>query len=250
MKKYKAIILVLASEDNERVPDSLRPFYPVLKKAYESYMFEHPDIKVLFVYGGATSFERKDYDLVYDHVPETYHPGMLTKTLLAIDHIHKNYEYDYIIRTNLSQFWIFDRLVKRLNLLPKEKCVTGTQITIRYKDSDRIYLQYTAGYDLHISRDLIPCLIDNREEIIKSKSLWNMEDHAICQALELYTGIKHNEFGLDNNGTFRGKLLLNSNNTLPETVDHIRFKIDFKRHEEIPLVQRLIKEHYSIDFNP
>ena len=154
MKKYKAIILVLASEDNERVPESLRPFYPYLKKAYESYMFEHPDIKVLFVYGGGTTFERKEHDLVYDHVPETYHPGMLTKTLYAIEYIHNNFEYDYIIRTNLSQFWIFHRLVNRLDKLPKEKCVTGTHVTIRYKDSDRIYLQYTAGYDLHISRDL------------------------------------------------------------------------------------------------
>ena len=108
-KHYKAVILVLASDNS--------PIYQEFRKIYQRYLNECPDVKVLLVYGAGTLFERQEYDLVYDDIVENYYPGMITKTLRAMEHIDQTYDYDFLIRTNLSTFWDFTRLLKRFNNL-------------------------------------------------------------------------------------------------------------------------------------
>ncbi len=110
---YRAIILVLASEDiletNHRLSPTDLPVYPFFKKVCEQYMFYANDIKFLFVYGSRTKFEPKEYDIIYDDIEETLaHPCMLKKTLRAYEYIDKNFSYDFLIRTNLNTVWDFD----------------------------------------------------------------------------------------------------------------------------------------------
>ena len=168
-KHYKAIILVLASDNTV--------FYQECKRIYEVYMFAHPDIKVLFVYGAGTSFERKDYDLVYDDIPENYYPGMITKTLRAVEHIDNTYDYDYLIRTNLSTFWDFSRLLKRLENLPSTNCISGSRIWNTSKGITSA--EYIAGVNLVLSRDLVKDIITNIDEVCSWSNI--PEDLAISQ---------------------------------------------------------------------
>ena len=175
MKKYKAILLVLASEDVDntfyiikKICDEWKPLYPHFKNVYEQYINENPNIKVLFVYGDSPTLIANEYDLVYD-VFENDYPGMITKTLLAMKDIENTYDYDFLIRTNLSTFWDLHRLEHRLDKLPKTQCLTGTQVKLKNKTGDDYH--YIAGYDMVISRDLVQSIIPHSNAIINQKIL-------------------------------------------------------------------------------
>lgn len=168
-KHYKAVILVLASDNS--------PIYQEFRKIYQRYLNECPDVKVLLVYGAGTLFERQEYDLVYDDIVENYYPGMITKTLRAMEHIDQTYDYDFLIRTNLSTFWDFTNLLKRLEVLPSTNCIAGSRIwnTVKGVKSS----EYIAGVNLVLSRDLVIDIIANASEVCS----WNniAEDQAISQ---------------------------------------------------------------------
>jgi len=253
MKKYTAIILVIASTDISRIEEEHKPHYPILKQAFESYIHTNPNIKTFFVYGSNTDFEPQSHDLVYDYIPESHGLGMLAKTLEAIDYINKNYNYDFLIRTNLSQFWIFDNLVERLNKLPKTKCLTGTLKKLPYP--------YIAGYDIHLTRDLTEILLDYKNEILEIGKSTQYEDQVMCNTLKKYTtdlvDLRLIYNGLDLNSTFPITApfadspfeLPDSLLHIPPFIDHIRFKLKNRNNEKI-LVQQLIKKFYNIDFIP
>ena len=149
---YKAILLVLAS-DNAHI-------YKFFKQVYESYMNENPNVRVFFVYGAGTNFERKEYDLVYDDLKETPMPPWMTmKVIRAMEYIDQNYDYDFLVRTNLSTFWDFNALLERLETMPKERCLSG-KIGI-------FPPPFVTGIAMTISRDLI-------KEIVKKPHLVNI----------------------------------------------------------------------------
>lgn len=167
---YKAILLVLASDNT--------PLYQEFRKVYQAYLDSNPNIRVFLVYGNQYSFEPQSYDLVYNDIEENYNPGMITKTVRAIEYIDANYDYDFLIRTNLSTFWHLDGLFSRLKNTPTQKCFTGSLISCRYKDQSSP--QYIAGVNLILSRDLVKHLIDDQDEMCQ----WKLpEDWAMSQVL-------------------------------------------------------------------
>jgi len=167
IKHYKAVMLVLASDN--------MPLYSEFKKIYQMYLNKCADIKVLFVYGAETKFERQDYDLVYDDIPENYYPGMISKTLRAMEHIDQTYNYDYLIRTNLSTFWDFTRLLKRLESLPSTNCIAGSRIhTVANGVKSP---EYISGVNLILSNDLVKDIIANAKEVCSWSNM--AEDYAI-----------------------------------------------------------------------
>ena len=165
---YKAIFLVLASDND--------PIYKFFKTVWESYMFENPNIRVFFTYGQGTTFDRKEYDLVYDDLKETYTPPyMTTKVTRAMDHINQNYAYDYLIRTNLSTFWVFDSILKRLDTLPKQRCLAGKIGWIKP--------EFVTGTSMIISSDLIEPLLENQHLINRTFPKYQAEDRLISNLL-------------------------------------------------------------------
>ena len=172
---YKAILLVLASNNS--------PVYKQFKKVYQSYLYENSNIKVLFVYGKCDLYHRMDYDLVFDDIEENYYPGMITKTIRAFEYINQNYTYDFLIRTNLSTFWDFERLVKRLDTLSTINCLTGTLRNCVYKVQKSP--QYISGVDLILSSNLVEQLVNNQYEVCS----WDLpEDWALSQFF-IYAGL-------------------------------------------------------------
>jgi len=123
-QKVRAVILVLASATN-----SLDRFH---KRVWEAYMNkmntnDQQIFAVHFVYGGGSGMTdacKKDYDLWYPSVPDSY-PVRFQKVKNALVDIDGMYIYDFLVRTNLSTFWILQKLLEHLNELPTELCYEG-----------------------------------------------------------------------------------------------------------------------------
>lgn len=114
---YKAIILVLASHD--------QPLYKFFKRAWETCLDSNSNIRVFFTYGRNPDLVPKEHDLIYNDIKECFYPGMITKTVRSLAEIDEKYSYDFLIRTNLSTFWDFDKLLTRLERMPKSQCLAG-----------------------------------------------------------------------------------------------------------------------------
>jgi hypothetical protein len=263
-KHYKAILLVLASEDVpiesvfQKAQKDSWPLYPFMKSVYEAYMFEHSDIKVLFVYGAGTTFDKHNYDLVYEDIPEKYYPGMLAKTIRAIEHIDTNYSYDYLIRTNLSTFWDFNRLVEHLNILP-DSCISGTRIVIKDKALD-----YVAGFDLLISKDIVKKILPFSNEILQSKVYLDLEDVALNAAIKKYAEVSMDSHFVSNTASFMSmipspqeakngmltefseqKYLAIRDHQLANNLNHFRIKNYTNRSVDKQVLSRLLLDIYE-----
>lgn len=166
------ILLVLASDGSTE--------YSEFRKIYEKYLDKHPNVKVLFTYGNSAKFEPKSYDLVFPEIEDVPTPGMMLKTLEAFKHINSNYEYDYIVRTNLSTFWDLHGLYERLSKAPAFNYYGGTfrrrHNNLTHQNSD----EFVAGLDMILSKDLVGLILENKDIFAKSDL---PEDVAFCENL-------------------------------------------------------------------
>ena len=172
-EKYKLIILVLASYDYE--------VYKKLRKVQLEYYNLNPDVRVFMVYGNLPPENPGENDLVFYDIEENYYPGMITKTVRAMKYIEENYDYDFMLRTNISTFWDFNTLLQRIETMPKENCFTGNLRTCTYKKQKSP--SYVAGVNLILSRDLVKKIADN-EDIVCSVDLpedWVLSQYLIDQ---------------------------------------------------------------------
>lgn len=176
---YKCVLLVLASNN--------KPLYRYFKRAYESYMDRNPLVKVLFVYGNGVPFEAQEHDLVYLDIDESYNtPCMALKTVRAFDYIDQNFCYDYLVRTNLSTFWVLDKLLEKIDLLPKTRCVAGRPAIFPPP--------YVTGISMFISSDLVPLIVRDVETAIYKTPKYTPEDRMICDYFTLNHGVTVREF--------------------------------------------------------
>lgn len=248
--KYKAIILVIASSDSssdryffKKIKPEWRPFFPILKRVHHAYMNEVSDIKMMFVYG-KTEEPLDSNDLSYDVVENDY-PGIISKTLMAMEQVDKEYDYDFIVRTNLSTFWDLPKLTKRLDTLPKTNCIAGTPVL--FKDPDGNVYNYVAGFDLVMSRDVVKALVEHKQEVIDQKVYGMMEDLSICTAAERYCS--HQKFTAFNHACVAG--IRDSNMHVIRAMikqrdaDHYRVKTLMDRNMDKKLMNILLLETYG-----
>jgi hypothetical protein len=111
-KHYKIVNLIIASRAKH---------YDIFTFCWLQYMNANPQVKSFFLYSDPTI----EHDLIIDTNAITYKceesliPGILYKTLAAERFCQKYMSYDYILRTNLSSFIIFPRLLTYLDTYPK-----------------------------------------------------------------------------------------------------------------------------------
>lgn len=100
----KLIILIICSNNLN--------IYEKFIHMWLQYMNSHEHIKSFFIFGDGVdgSPVEEENNVIRFPIKETYIPGILQKTIAAFQYIDENYEYDYILRTNLSSFIILDRL--------------------------------------------------------------------------------------------------------------------------------------------
>lgn len=154
----KIITLVIASYD--------RPFYAGLMDQWKRIMTVHPDVSCYFIVNDASRFEGKNESLrsmllkeehtIFFNDVESGIPGVFQKTAHAISFLAGTRDdwksVDYVIRTNLSSFYVWDRLVQRLEHQPRTNLVIGD--LNRHHDRP-----YPSGCGVVMSRDVAEKLV-------------------------------------------------------------------------------------------
>lgn len=161
-KEPKVLVLIIASDNLEA--------YINLQKVWKSYMHSDPEhFEVYFIRGNpelSTPYEIKGDDL-FVKAEENYVPGITEKTVLSMEAmLSRLKEFDYVLRTNLSSFYVFERLLDFLQYLPKEGCYCGVHSYLPEEwvpEFGRI--DYVSGAGILLSSDLAEVLVHEKEDI-------------------------------------------------------------------------------------
>jgi len=239
-KHYRAIILIIASCD--------LPAYKNARNVLKQYMNSDPDIAVYFVYGKLIEplSDIDEHDLIYEDVPENHFPGILQKTIRAMEYLDAKYSYDYFIRTNISTFWNFSQLKEHLNDLPTTRCYAGDGPLPWYNEHG----YYLSGSDTIVSGDLIPQIIANKDKLDYNM----MDDMAMGRFFHGTLGVPMIRSRIHFMEQFtsveqHGLILTEIQNGILQNKDHYRVKSKHGDREVIDnfIYQMLLKEIYHID---
>ena len=164
---YKAIILAIYNESLD--------VYSLLKpKSHSYYSVFSKDIKIFYI----TFRENQDEEIVeegeflYFRGTESFKPGIITKTMGALNYIGQQYSYDYVVRTNVSTIIDCKNLLDYFNTIPKTNYTGGFVI----------FNSFYSGIFVLFSKDMAEVLssIDLQHENIYEE----MDDVLIMQMIQ------------------------------------------------------------------
>ena len=152
MENYKIIFLILDSDGDE--------IYNYNRYIWKQYMNSSKDIKCFFVkYKKDIENEIKyneEENRIYIKGEEEYScEKILGKTIKGAEFIHENYKYDFLIRTNLSTFWVFRSILRFLNKDFGSKYIIDGLFAI---PNDCPNTTFISGTGIIIPSDLVPIL--------------------------------------------------------------------------------------------
>lgn len=227
--EIKILVLIIASDQ--------LPIWQEDQKAWKAYMhLDAKHVEAYFIKSNPrlqTSREIQK-DVVWINEEENFIPGILNKTILAMElflpHIH---EYDYILRTNLSSFYVFPRLLKFLESLPKTKCYCGV---------DNPEGPSISGAGIIFSPDVVELLVQNKDQLLNHTTL---DDVAI--------GIFLNKNKITRSFAPRTDILsiddwFNQKDGISEDVFHFRTKNHNNYSDQIFIQKELCKLFYGLEF--
>lgn len=166
-KYYKCIILII--DHTHILTDSSTAEYKrnnAFKDTTKKYINSDPDIYSLFICGDDT-LTNGNYRLdatnntLYTPCKETYSPGILEKTLLSMKYVVDNYNFDYLLRTNLSTFFVLPKFKQSLETVPKTNLFKGPINTIPSGEKSM------SGTHMLFSKDVIQKLVEHMDSILK-----------------------------------------------------------------------------------
>lgn len=150
-KPYKKIIFLVIAHNKK--------FFNELKQQWLRYINKCPnEIKVYFIYGKTDLIPNKEYDLIFPNIEENYRTGLTLKTIAAMEWVNQNWNYDYLVRTNLSSFWDFYALLDSIKNFPRERFYAGP---LRYKNP-----QFIGGNAVVMSKDVVHMFTENKNKIV------------------------------------------------------------------------------------
>ena len=147
----RVLILIIASDNI--------PVYNQLQKLWKQQFGKHPSIDCYFIKANPelkTEYEITD-DTVYVKGAEDYTYGILYKSLVAMKAFQAE-NYDYIIRSNLSSFYILDRLYKELSSLPRENCYAGVM-------GRHDTINFVSGCGFVVSKDIASYMVEHLDKV-------------------------------------------------------------------------------------
>lgn len=143
----KIIILVLSAE--------FEPYSSLESTIRKTWARETlPEIEIFYYYGNSSSKK-----IVEDKIYSTAQEGLYNigyKTLDSFD-LLKNFNFDYLFRTNSSSYIIQENLIKFLANKPRKNFYSG--IIGNYND-----ISYCSGSGYFISRDIFDKVLFHRNE--------------------------------------------------------------------------------------
>ena len=155
------INLVLYSNDAE-----YDKMYDLTKKYYSRFS----NVKTIYYKFDerlTNEYELKD-DILLIKGKETYIPGILDKTVSAFQYIDKHFEFDYMIRSNISTIVDFDLLTDYLQEQPiKYGGGLKNSITGDKNHPDLEKLIYASGTSIVFSRSVLKEFLNKKQHIRK-----------------------------------------------------------------------------------
>jgi hypothetical protein len=150
----KVLVLIIANDDKD--------YYVEEQKIWRSYMhLDREHVEAYFI-KGSPELEQPFLivgDEIWSKTEETYAPGILNKTILSMEAmLPKLDEFDYVLRTNLSSFYYFPRLLEFLKTLPSTQCYSGA--------IGHLHGPFGSGAGFILSTDLVKMLINNKEQLL------------------------------------------------------------------------------------
>lgn len=243
-KELKTLILIIATDD--------KPAYRELQKIWEAYMNSDPEhFEAYFLRADpklATKFQINKNEIILKTY-EGFVPGILNKSIMALEALQPRLnEFDYVVRTNLSSFYSYPRLLNFLQTLPSKKCLCGVSM----REVDKPYLKlgeipFISGAGIILSSDLAQLLAKNHHKLEKYKT--ELPD-------DVFIGLFFHRYGIPHNYAkrydyFTYQTWQNSKNNIPEDAFHFRAKYSYNLRteedpykEEIATVTELLEKFY------
>lgn len=110
------------------------------------------NVDFYFIYNGVKEFYRDGMDLHFPFV-ENIKPGIFQKTIASYEWLlQEDKDFTHILRSNLSSFFIFDKLIGELEKLPQTNLVYGQYM----------FNRFPTGCGTTFSRDVIEKLVQNK----------------------------------------------------------------------------------------
>ncbi len=166
--EVKALMLVISSEGE---------LYQELEKVWRTYKDSDPEhIEVYFVKADPTIQDECELieDTLWAKTEENFYPGMTIKTLYAMEYmLPRLHEFDYVIRTNVSSFFVFDRLQNYLKTLPKTGCFAGH---IDGGNHEQLTDKWICGAGMYPSSDMVELFVSNKDFILADPALYSNYD--------------------------------------------------------------------------
>lgn len=150
IKKYLCVILIIYSEGDE--------IYKYNKQIWKQYMNSNQNILSLFImYEPNLECECKlvmeDNMLLIKGEEKLNCENILNKTKIAIEYCNNNFIFDYVVRTNISSFWIFDNLINYLQSNIYKNNIMGWELYNKKKE------HFISGTSIIIPSNLISLLL-------------------------------------------------------------------------------------------
>lgn len=175
----KILMLILSSPSTNEV-------YNLHKQVWLRYMNSNPNINCFFIeYSTSEDFSNENIiikgNTVFIKGIESYNPGCREKTFDCFEYFMNNkklYEYNYIIRTNMSSLWNFKTLIKHLETLPTREVYSG--VIGSYSN-----INFVSGAGMIITPDIVELLVKNREMSNKCNILDDVDIAFIMKSLNI-----------------------------------------------------------------
>lgn len=185
-EKFKIIFLIISS--NELVE------FPLMRKITTQYMnlFSN-DIKHYFL----EYHEDIENDIVekenylFFKGTDDIQSSIYKKTISAMEYVTNKYDFDYIIRTNISSFWHITNLLKFLENAPKERFAGGYATQTFFTGNKTI--PFITGTGIIMSRD-VGELVYKNPNILTIIDDVDICDTIVSNGIELYN-IKEYKWG-------------------------------------------------------
>lgn len=157
-KPVRLLVLIIASDGDE--------IYVELQKIWQAYMHQNRQyIEAYFIKGNPNlSIECQVLkDTIWCKTLENPQPGILNKTIMSLEIMMsriKSGDFDYVLRADLSSFYIFPRLLDFLRVCPRTKFYGGRELLSKY----------ASGSGFLISRDVAELLVQSRELFLNNST--------------------------------------------------------------------------------
>ncbi len=236
-REIKLLVLITASDD--------LPVYEKEQQIWRSYMHLDPlHIQAFFMKANPDlpSACEIQGDIIWCRTADTLLPGVLIKTISSLELLSSGingFDFDYVLRTNLSSFYFFPLLLEFLKTLPKSGCYCARPGQLGHDGKGEINFGSGAGFIL--SKDLAQMLVQAKSELLVSNEYDDVTIGAFFHS---------NNIGLipAENIEFNSlDLWLDAKDRIPVDIFHFRCKNnnpDLRISHEVYILDELLNRFY------